>query len=121
MPLSLVEFPLKDGGSVLIETDERALAPDASPSGRPATRGLRPAAPAPTEIIPAAHSLESALEAVRPVLESVTRLIHEIAPDDWEVTFGIKLNAQAGAFIARAGLEGNFQIRMTWKASDREL
>lgn len=113
----MVEFPLTDGGSVLIETDEPPPDPGGPLSGRPVTRGLRPAATAPAEILRAGHSLEEALQTVRPALEPVTRLIRGMAPDGWEVTFGIKLDAQAGAFIARAGLEANFQITMTWKGS----
>jgi hypothetical protein len=67
-------------------------------------------------VVPAGRSLETALAAVRPAVQAVIRLMHEMAPDDWEVTFGIKLSAQTGALIARGGLEGNFQVRMTWQA-----
>jgi hypothetical protein len=40
-----------------------------------------------------------------------------ISPEEWEVTFGITLSAGAGAFIARATMGGNFQVRMLWKAA----
>jgi hypothetical protein len=117
--LPLVEFPLADGGSVLIETDE-TLPQEAQDAGREVTRGLRPPRPAPGEIVAAGHSLEAALGSVRPAVEAVARLMQQMAPDNWEVTFGIKLSAQAGALIARGGLEGNFQVRMTWQASEQE-
>ena len=115
--MPLVEFPLEDGGSVLIETDETLPFPQTHDAGGQVTRGLRTA---PGEILTAGHSLETALGAVRPALEAVTRLMRQMAPDDWEVTFGIKLSAQAGALIARSGLEGNFQVRMSWQAPGPE-
>jgi hypothetical protein len=43
--------------------------------------------------------------------------MHAVSPQEWEVTFGITLSAEAGAFIARATMGGNFQVRMMWKAA----
>jgi hypothetical protein len=118
--LPLVEFPLEDGGSVLIETDETLPLLETQDAERQVTRGLRPLRSAPGEVVTAGHSLEAALGAVRPAVEAVTRLMRQMAPDNWEVTFGIKLSAQTGALIARGGLEGNFQVRMTWQAPEQE-
>jgi hypothetical protein len=112
----LVEFPVDGGGSVLVETDEPKPIQRAQDAERQVVRGLHPREAEPGEVVPAGRSLETALAAVRPAVQAVIRLMHEMAPDDWEVTFGIKLSAQTGALIARGGLEGNFQVRMTWQA-----
>ena len=35
-------------------------------------------------------------------------------PDEVEIEFGVKLNAEAGALIARTGTEGHFQVTVRW-------
>jgi hypothetical protein len=68
--------------------------------------------------VPADRTLDDALEAVQPAVKAMAELMRAIAPEEWEVIFGITLSAQAGAFIARAAVGDNFQIRMTWKPTD---
>ncbi|MGH2593215.1 MAG: CU044_2847 family protein [Anaerolineae bacterium] len=36
------------------------------------------------------------------------------APDEVGVEFGIKLNAEAGAFVALAGAEANYKVTLKW-------
>lgn len=48
------------------------------------------------------------------LMESLTSLPR--APDNCELTFGIKLSAAAGAILAKAGAEANFEVKMTWAA-----
>lgn len=116
-----MEFPLEGGGSILIETDDRLPAAVAEDADKQVTRGLRPLQPPRAEVITAAHSLEATLGAVRPAVEAVIRLMRQLAPSGWEVTFGIKMSAETGALIARGGMEGNFQIRMTWQSHEDEV
>jgi hypothetical protein len=35
-------------------------------------------------------------------------------PDSVEMTFGVKLDAQAGAVIAKTGVQGHFEVKLTW-------
>jgi hypothetical protein len=41
-------------------------------------------------------------------------------PDEIEVTFGVNLSTQAGAFIASAGAEANFCVTMRWTETQKE-
>ncbi|MFN3763514.1 MAG: CU044_2847 family protein, partial [Anaerolineae bacterium] len=54
---------------------------------------------------------------VRPVAEAVVRKLRGLSdpPDQVEVEFGLKLSAEAGAFLAAAGTEANYKVTLTWK------
>ena len=114
--MGLISFEGPDGTKVLVEpVDPRLAEPEGGGSGE-VTRGLFTHTPT-AEVVPADRTLEAALGAVRPAVGAVTDLMHAVAPQEWEVTFGITLSAEAGAFIARAAVGGNFQVRMFWKAA----
>jgi hypothetical protein len=105
----LVEFPLEDGGTVLVEVEE--------PAGGPVTRGLgrngstlaertdRTFEEATASVTPAARSLINRLRAM------------ENPPDEIQVEFGVQLSAKTGAFIASVAAEANFRVVMTWGGS----
>ncbi|MGW4324989.1 CU044_2847 family protein [Nocardia sp. NPDC004573] len=38
----------------------------------------------------------------------------ELKPDGVELEFGIKLNAEAGAVIAKTSLEGHLTVKLSW-------
>lgn len=105
----LVEFPLEDGNSVVIEIDE----PEAGGTVR-ASRG--------DTLAKAKETLEEALEKVLPVTKSVVEKLRNIGnrPDEIEVAFGVKLTTTAGAVIASATAEANFDVTLRWagKAKD---
>jgi len=103
----LVEFPLEQGGSVLIEIDE-------SPAG-PVTRGLGKAYPALVE--QADKTFEDATATVTPAALSLIARLRGIddPPDEVGIEFGVQLSAQAGAFIASAAGQANFVVSMTWR------
>jgi hypothetical protein len=71
--------------------------------------GFRPAGPGQI----AGHVREAvapAIEAAKEVLDKVK----ELAPDEVEVTFGIKVSGGAQWLIARATGEASFEITLTW-------
>jgi hypothetical protein len=37
-------------------------------------------------------------------------------PDEVEIKFGVKLDAEVGALIARTGVQGQFEVKLTWRA-----
>ena len=39
----------------------------------------------------------------------------ECKPAELEITFGIKLNAEAGVIFTKMGSEGSFQVTLRWK------
>ena len=105
----LVEFPLNNGTdeTLLVEIDE------------PEQEGLVPATPADV-IQKAEHTFEQALEKIKPVAESIVKTMHKLSerPDEVSVTFGLKLSAAAGAFIASAGAEANYEVTLIWRRKE---
>ena len=102
----LVEFPLEDGGSILVEVEAE------EPEGMvPAARGAK-------GVPEKAHqTFEAAMERVRPaaaVIIKKLRALHD-PPDEMEVEFGLKMDAKAGAVVAAAGVEANYKVTLTWK------
>jgi hypothetical protein len=57
--------------------------------------------------------LDTALARVRPAAESIMQAFDDLAPKSITVEFGLKLDAEAGAFIARTGVEGHFTVTLT--------
>ena len=103
----LVDFPLEQGGNVLVEVNEaspgqvmRGLGKD-----RPsiAERTDKTFEEATATVVPAASGLLSRLRAA-----------HDPA-DEISIEFGVQLSAQTGAFIASAAVEANFRVSMTWR------
>jgi hypothetical protein len=35
-------------------------------------------------------------------------------PEEVQITFGVKPDAQAGAVIARTGMQGHFEVKVKW-------
>ncbi len=100
----LVEFPLEEGGTILVEVE------------MPEGAGMVPAARG--EVVQRAQqTFEAALEKVRPAAQAIIkklRALHD-PPDEIEVEFGLKMSAETGAVIAAAGVEANYKVTLTWK------
>ena len=105
----LIEFPLKEGGTLVVEVDEPET------PGQVVKASTKPGAIAET----AKQTFEEALDKIKPAAQSIiTKLrgLHD-EPDEIEVEFGIKLNAVAGAIIASAGVEANYKVTLKWVKS----
>ncbi len=104
----LVEFPLDQGGSVVVEVDV--------PSAGPAVRGVGGDRGALVD--KADRTFEQATAAVIPVARSLIGQLRSIEnpPDEIGIEFGIQLSAQTGAFIASVGAEANFKMHMMWRS-----
>lgn len=102
----LVEYRLENGGNVLIEVEETELEKGRAPVSR--KLGV------PEE---AAKEFEQALDDIKSVAETIVQKLKDLSsqPDNVGVEFGIKMNAQAGAFIASTAVEANFKITLSWK------
>jgi hypothetical protein len=106
---SLVEFPLEAGGTVLVE-----LAND-SADGQ-LTRGLRHGAL--SDVADQANrTFEEAIDRIKPAAQSLIRRLRTLAdaPEEVQVEFGLRLSAQAGAFIAAASTGANFRVTLMWR------
>jgi hypothetical protein len=104
----VVEFPLADGESVLVEVA------DGLGAGR-VTRGLRE-----VDVVERTeHTFEHAIGRIQPAATAIIDKLRSIpdAPDEVSVEFGLELSAEAGAFIASASTAANFKVSLTWRRS----
>jgi hypothetical protein len=99
----LVEFPLDQGGSILVEVEE--------PPGSPTMRGLGKDRSALVEH--ADETFEDAIAAVTPAARSLIARLRSI--DDPPDEVGVQLSAQTGAFIASVAAQANFRVSLTWR------
>src|SRR4051812_45796082 len=105
----MIEFPLEGGGTILMEVE---LDEDEQDGMVPAAR--------PGEIAAKANqTFEQALEQIKPGAEAIRNKLLSMSskPDEIQVTFGLKMSAQAGAFIAAAVVEANYTVQLKWNAS----
>jgi hypothetical protein len=83
----------------------------------PATPGLVQVALTPAELVKrSSEALDAASEVIRGMASRFSGQLAdlEVKPSQVELEFGVKLTAEAGAFIAKAGGEGALSVRMTW-------
>ena len=97
----LIEYKLEDGSPIVVEVDE----PEGGP--QPVSRGV---------IEKAKTSFAEALEKVKPTAETIIAKLRDLSdsPTEVQVKFGLKMNANAGAIIAAAGVEANYEITLKW-------
>ena len=101
----LTRFELADGGSVLVEVDQPAGISRVSRQGR---------------ILEAAgESFDRALAQVRDAAATALHQFRTMShrPDEVVLKFGVKMDAEAGAVIAKTKLGGNFEVTLTWRAN----
>jgi hypothetical protein len=101
----VVEFPLVEGGRVLWEVEDTATG-----------KTYRGAADV---VEKATDSLEAVMGRLKPVVEAVAGGLKGLAvrPDTLEVELAVKLTADAGIVVARAGSEASLKIKVGWKTS----
>ncbi len=102
----LIEFPLADGGSIFVEVEDLKQERGAVEVARPGEA-----------VAKAALTFEDAFDKIKPAAGSLIEKIRSLsdAPDEVEVEFGLKLDAEVGAIIATTGLEANYKITLRWK------
>ena len=110
MVKQLVEFPLEDGTTVLVEVAEtspgvtmRGLGKDRQSVAERADRTFEEATAA---VVPAASGLMGRLRAAPD------------PPDEIGIEFGVELSAQTGAFIASATAAANFKVSLIWRRGE---
>ena len=64
-------------------------------------------------------TLEDALNKVLPATHSIVEKLKSMRPTEIEVTFGITLSLQAGAFIT-AGTDANFEVTVHWTGNTEQ-
>lgn len=67
------------------------------------------------------QALDQAMGAIRHMAGRMSALRDAIPAEfsEVEIEFGIKLDYQAGALLAKAGAEGSLKVTLTWKRKDK--
>ena len=107
MDKEIAQFSLEDGTKFLVEVDE--------PGG---VAVERVAIDTGKMVLQAKKSFEEAIEIVKPVASVLISKMKEgltTPASEVEIKFGLKLTAEAGAIIASAGGDVNFEITLKWK------
>src|SRR5690348_12288935 len=104
----VVEYPLEEGGVILVEVDV------------PQSTGFERASRV-SDIVKATQTFDQALERVKPAAQKIIAKLRSLTepPDEIVVEFGIKLGAKAGALIASADAEANYTVHLTWRREQR--
>jgi hypothetical protein len=111
MEKELAQFKLEDGTAFFVEVDQP-----------PVTRGggvRRVAAPRINRTVyEASQTLEEALDQVKPVISKVAERLKSgltTPANEVEVTFGLKLSAEAGVIFSSVGGEVTFEVKLKWE------
>ncbi|WP_280403990.1 CU044_2847 family protein [Nocardia brasiliensis] len=104
----LLEFKTDDGTAVLVEVDSN------EPGFEKVSRGG-------DAVAKAKRSFEEALVDVRAAAERALAVFTEgpLNPDGLEIEFGVRLNAEAGAVIAKTAVEGHLSVKLIWNPGGR--
>jgi len=62
------------------------------------------------------------LDITRQIASESSKVLRKLTdpPDKIELSFGLKLDADAGTFLARAGTEAQFEVTLTWKQVEKD-
>jgi hypothetical protein len=104
----LASFDLADGGSVLVETEPLS----------PVTRVSRQG-----DVLRAVgQTFDDAIGRVRDAATAALGQFTSMAvrPDEVEIKFGVKLDAEVGAVIAKTGVTGQLEVTLTWRAPTQD-
>ena len=117
----IVEFPLEDGGVLLVQAVGGAADKPGGPDGEleslvPATGAGEVAAKA---VQTAKQSLETVVGSVTPALNVVTRQLRRLSPDELTVEFGLLLGAETGIIVSKGKGEVHFNVSLTWRGSGK--
>ena len=114
MERELAQFKLEDGTAFLVEVDKP------QPTG---TGSIQRVASVNTKqmVYQATQTLEQALDSIKPVASTVvSRLRSGLTKpaDEVEVTFGLKLSAEAGVVFGSVGGEVTFEVKLKWEKDE---
>ena len=104
----LLRFPTADG-HVVVEVSETEP-------------GVRPAGRAAGVVTDVGRRFEDALSEVRDAAASALDVFRDgrLNPDEVSITFGVRLNAEAGAVIAKTTVEGHLTVALKWSSAPIE-
>ncbi len=80
---------------------------------------LRSPKPHPQELATkSAQALGQAMGTIQALANRTTETLAKLPkqPSEFELEFGIKVDAQAGVLVSASGAEGNLRVKLVWKA-----
>jgi hypothetical protein len=98
----IVRFEADQDSALFVETDDDSF-------------GIERSARSGQGVIEASQRLEDIIAKVKPAIREVVNHLKEMAPDEHEIEFGLKLNAEVGAVIAKTAADSHFAVRMKWR------
>lgn len=99
----LLEVPVENGGSLVVEVNENDVPSDLQLASKPGEIAAR-----------ASQTLEQALDQVKPAIGAVLDKIRTFAPDKVTVEFGLVLGAETGVIVAKGTAEVHFTVTLGW-------
>lgn len=101
----LIEFSIEDDDFILVEVEEQQ---------RSGTTRVSRSSEVPEK---AQKSFEQALHKIKPVARGIIKELRSLQEpvNEVEVKFGVKMSAEAGAVIASASVEANYEVTLKWK------
>jgi hypothetical protein len=69
-----------------------------------------------------AQAVAKAMDTIREMGDLVTKTVHSLGkkPSHVEVTFGITLDAEAGALVAKVAAGSSLQVKLSWDLTEHE-
>src|SRR5512136_1143016 len=116
-PPRYVEFPLEEGGSILIETPDLQEKLQSGFVKSAAGDAGRDSA------LQASRSFDASVESVRKAAELLVNKLRTISspPDEMTVTFGLKASGDLGNLaIGKVGAESNYAVTLKWKKEEKK-
>jgi hypothetical protein len=100
----MLRFAFDDGGSVVVEAAESDI-------------GVTRVSRAGDGVATAERTFEAALGSVKQAAETVLHQFQALAsrPDEVNIEFGVSFNAQAGAVIAKTGIDSHLKVTLAWR------
>ena len=98
-----------------IEEDDEVILVELTP-----TAGVRSVSISPTDMLEKSkEAMDHAMKSIRGMAKKTVRSIKEIPiserPATISVEFGLKLNAEGNAVVAKASMEATLNVTMTWE------
>lgn len=109
-----VEFPLEDGGTILIETPDEPA--------RPGSGFVRGAGDLTSEWANKSQkTFDQSMVGVRAAAENLMKHLSALGPDEMEVSFSLKATGELGGnlAVAKTGAEANYNVSLRWR-KDRD-
>jgi hypothetical protein len=117
IPPRYIEFPLEEGGSILIETpDQQEKVQSGFVKAGQGEAGRDVA-------LQASRSFDASVENVRKAAELLVNKLRAISspPDEMTVSFGLKASGDLGNLaIGKVGGEANYAVTLKWKKEDKK-